>query len=167
MIRILAGLAACGLCACASGPQRIAGASPEAMPKIVARPLGLVFAGMDTNGDGVTSRVELSAATPVLFAKGDTDGSGSMRPIELEAFTVTYLGTRDTALGTGSFDSNADGAVDEAEFSAFLRRAFEEADTSGDGALQRAEFIDTVLPGVLGGGRIGSADQPGRSANII
>ncbi|MEM1379723.1 MAG: hypothetical protein AAGH41_03765 [Pseudomonadota bacterium] len=141
--------------ACSSGGAERAAreANEAAMPRVIAEPMGLLFAGMDTNGDAETSRAEAEFAVPKVFAAADADKNGILRPIEFQAFAIKYLGTNNTALAAQSFDQNLNGQVTAAEFTGFLLTRFEETDTSGDGVLQRSEFIETIQPGVRGNGQ--------------
>jgi len=147
-LRLAGFTALAALAACASRPE--AGAPRDLLPQIVSQPTGLLFAGMDTNHDGDTTKAEMRAASPLIFARVDTDGSGAIRAIELQEFAATYLGTRDTPIGVEQFDRNADRQVNEAEMLGYLSRTFDAADENGDGLLQRSEFIKTVQPGIRG-----------------
>ncbi|MEM9837595.1 MAG: hypothetical protein AAF830_00425 [Pseudomonadota bacterium] len=130
------------------------------MPRVVAQPLGLLFAGMDANGDAETSRAEVEIAVPKIFASTDTDENGLLRPIEFQAFAIRYLGTNDTALATRSFDRNLNGEVTEFEFTGYLMTMFDRADKNRDGILQRSEFVETIEPqGMRGGGGGGPGGQ--------
>ncbi|NRA29474.1 MAG: hypothetical protein HRU11_04355 [Parvularculaceae bacterium] len=156
----LAALTTLGLAAaCSSGPE--AGAPRDLLPKIVSQPQGLLFAGMDSNHDGETSRAEVRAAAPLIFARVDTDNSGAVRAIELQEFAATYLGTRDTPIGVEQFDRNADRQVNEDEMLGYLFRLFDKADENDDDTLQRSEFVDTIQPGVRNGRGQGPQGSPG------
>lgn len=86
----------------------------------------------DPNGDGVTTKDELTAASAARFAQFDTNKDGKIDAAEMEAIGQ---GGRMVARA----DADGDGAVTQAEMLAATAARFDRVDTNHDGKIDAAE----------------------------
>lgn len=134
------------LAACARGSGRDLGYAPV-VPTVIATPVALFFAGIDSDRDLATSQAELTAALEAGFVAADDDRDGSITIIATTRLLEQWLGTRDSLLSSPSFDGNGDNAVSRAEFDAAFTREFTALDDDNDGRLTRAELITVTIGG--------------------
>ena len=99
---------------------------------------------IDTNGDGVISMDEMTAARERLFRNLDRNGDGVIDQKEIENARQAIKDRAETAqarLGNRwrRLDTNGDGKVSEQEFASSMP-LFELADRNGDGKLSADEI---------------------------
>jgi Ca2+-binding EF-hand superfamily protein len=98
------------------------------------------FENADSNGDGVLSLDEFKAARAEAFSKRDRNGDGALDETDLTRGQAARPRLRAAMKQRlDAFDANQDGKVTQEEFVAGGIRAFERADTNGDGALDANE----------------------------
>ena len=102
---------------------------------------------IDTNGDGVISKDEMTAARERLFKRLDRNGDGVIDEKEMESARQAIKDRAEVAqarLGNRwrRMDTNGDGKVSEQEFASSMP-LFDLVDRNGDGRLS-ADEIATV-----------------------
>lgn len=153
MRKMLALAAMLALALPAAGHARKKPAFDPAMlsaPTISARPVALMIAAFDSDGDGVVTRVEYDAGIERSFRHGDQDSDGSMSLIELGNWALHWLGDRGAIPGQYDFDRDGDDRVSEAEYKTEFARRFLELDRNRDGLLVRSELILLSRPRAIG-----------------
>jgi hypothetical protein len=130
--------------ACASdGPRGRRG--PEAPRPVaeaeVAEPVALMLAGLDSNGDTVVDRSELSAGAARAFRAADADRSGEVSLIELANWSRAWLGSTSARPGRFDFDRDQSDSISAGEMAAEFMRRFARLDTDRDDRLQRSELL--------------------------
>ncbi len=130
--------------------------APAAEPPatMVAAPLALAIAGFDADGDGRTSRAELTAGVARSFAQVDTAHAGKLRYLDYADWALRYLGDRNALPSPYEADTDGDDAVSLAELQAAFAGAFARLDVDHDGYVSRAELL-TIREGR-------APDEPGR-----
>ena len=130
-------------------------------PKI-ARPVALLFTGMDANRDLLVTRDELDAAIDAEFARADVDGSGVITGFEMIDWSKLVLGDGEALPDLRSMDTDMNYTVTPFEFATGLRHEFDRLDKNSDKVLTRAELLmdaPTRMQGG-GGGASGGGQQP-------
>ena len=115
-----------------------AGQPPATM---VAAPIAVAIAGFDADGDGRTSRAELTAGVARSFASIDTAHAGKLRYLDYADWALRYLGDRNALPSPFEADTDGDDAVSLAELQAAFASAFDRLDTDHDGYVSRAELL--------------------------
>lgn len=161
-VLVLAGALSLFACASQPAPLFVEGDGEEPQRRLefagglVASPISLVMTDFDADRNRATTRAELDvgmdAAWPGLDANGDGEASG----IEFADWARDVMGS-DTAIpGRVAFDSNANGMISRGEFIAGLSVEFTRLDADSDGAIDRAELVRLVMPGMSVGPRPGA-----------
>lgn len=162
---VLAGLAT----ACASGPPGPPGGEGARGPGMsggllqeakIARPIALLFVGMDSNRDLVLDREELEAAIPHEFAGADTDQSGVLTGFELVDRCTRMMGDKEAQPDLRAMDTDMNYTVTLHEFTVALRHEFERMDRNQDGVLTRAEMLMDAPRQQMGGPSQGGQGAP-------
>jgi Ca2+-binding EF-hand superfamily protein len=116
-----------------------------------------MFGRSDTNGDGFVSKEEFAAGRTTMFAKLDANGDGAIDQAELdkarEAFHQRTQKSTDTASNPAPkpdgkhhgglmkrMDTDGDGKITAAEFTAAGEQMFAKLDDNGDGKLAQDEM---------------------------
>ena len=160
-----AALTACCLVAgCASGPPEgpPRGGSPGGgmlQESKVARPVALLFTGMDANHDFVVTLDELDAAINGEFARADVDGSGAVTGFEMVDWGKTVLGDGEALPDLRAMDADMNYTVTPREFAVGLRHEFDRLDKDGDKMLTRAELLIETPARMHGGGIVAESGQ--------
>jgi EF-hand domain pair len=102
------------------------------------------FSRLDADQDGTVTLAEMNDLKSAQFARADKDGNGKVDPTEMAAIRDRMAKLRATVnsaadLGLARMDSDGDGAVSLAEYTA-RAPIFVLMDGDGDGAVTRAEF---------------------------
>jgi hypothetical protein len=99
--------------------------------------------GMDSNGDAAISRSEFEASTSRHFVEADRDGDGQLTREEVAAAEQARHEREQARRQHEHFrrmDTDADGIVDSAEFSAMAVGHFDHMDANGDGLVDASEW---------------------------
>lgn len=106
----------------------------------IARPVSMLFAGMDADHDMIVSRNEVDAMAGVNWNRlaGSKD---TITALTLAGWLESALGSPDAQPSTVAFDNNFDGQITRLEFETRLQAEFSELDTSKDGRLTRDELV--------------------------
>ncbi len=115
--------------------------APEPPATMVAAPVAMAIAGFDADGDGRTSRAELTAGVARSFASVDTAHAGKLRYLDYADWALRYLGDRNALPSPFEVDTDGDNAVSLAELQAAFAGAFGRLDTDRDGYVSRAELL--------------------------
>lgn len=142
-------LLAGSLAACASGPDKRpprggGGERPgaAAFQGQAMKPVALLFAAMDRDGDLIVDGQELIGGIDQEWQR--FSDSGAARAIKFEDWALMTLGTRDALPSFAAFDRNLDGKISQQEFDDRIRGEFTELDKNGDGRLERSELVFRV-----------------------
>lgn len=115
-----------------------------------------MFAKMDANSDGRIDEADRAARMQARFDRIDADDSGAISPDEFAAMHAErggeraergkhrrggHHGMRGGMRGAmmGNADTDGNGAITQAEFSAAMLARFDAADSDGDGTISAAE----------------------------
>jgi len=129
--------------ACTSRPQpprngAAQGERPSVQGGMIARPVALLFAGMDVDHDHVIDEAELANG---ITRDWQAMGEKTVSALALAEWSVYALGDADALPNHIAFDRNFDGQVSEAEFRARLISEFAQLDKDHDQQLTRAELL--------------------------
>ncbi len=138
--------------------QRAAGAERAT---IYVEPVGMLIAALDADGDGRTSRAELTAGVERTFRAIDTSNSGKLGYIAFADWAERFLGDRTALPSPFAVDRNGDNAITPAELQAAIAHEFDRFDVNHDGAVTRAELL-TIRDRPGGGERSGTRGRGGR-----
>lgn len=128
----------------------------------VARPVALLFAGMDTDRDYIIAQDELAAAIVREWASLPQGAQGNVPAIAIADWAGTVLGDPEALPNHLAFDVNLDGQVSETEFRTRLTGEFAQLDRDHDGRLTRAEMLrDLPVRSQSQGGGMPSGGMPG------
>lgn len=117
------------------------GEGARALGGKVARPIGLLFAGMDMNQDHVIDESELENGILHDWQGFKLSGHAGVSALAMAEWSAYALGDADALPNNIAFDSNFDGQVSESEFRARLISEYAELDTNHDRRLTRAELL--------------------------
>lgn len=116
----------------------LAGAPALAAPGITL-PLRLLFAVVDSNGDGTVTKAEAHVLSDRIFAQIDTARRGSFTEADVTALRVRLGGSpKDAAEAHKIFtqiDANHDGKITAREWTARADKEFAGLDTNHDGTI--------------------------------
>lgn len=101
------------------------------------RPISLVFADMDRNGDKQLSRTELDTGVEKEWASFDRDPSA----IYFSKWSQKTLGSTDASPTFMMFDKDLNGVISKSEFGALFADRFTRYDKDTNGLLDRSELI--------------------------
>lgn len=143
--KLIVALAAGGLLlsACASKPERRGppqdrqGQGPARTSGTFVKPVGLLFAGMDKNGDAIVTRPELDAGIQAEWSNFDRNPSAAY----FSAWSIQKLGSTDALPTFMMFDKNFNGVISAEEFSERLKIEFTQVDKDNNGRLERSEML--------------------------
>ena len=132
-----------------AAPQRAPGqTAPATAPPVaqspatmIASPMAMAIAGFDADGDGRTSRAELTAGIARSFAAIDTAHRGKLRYLDYADWALRWLGDRNALPSPLELDTDGDDAVSLAEVQARFAAEFDRLDTDHDGYVSRAELL--------------------------
>lgn len=154
---------------CASGPPggppsgadgRMPGASLQEAK--IARPIALLFVGLDSNRDLTLDREEFEAAIPREFAGADADQSGLLTGFELVDWGVKMMGGKEAQPDLRAMDNDMNYTVTLHEFTVVLRHEFDRMDRNQDGVLTRAEMLTDAPRQQMGGPAQGGGSPQGQ-----
>ena len=125
----------------------------------VARPVALLFTGMDANHDFVVTLDELNTAIDGEFARADSDGSGVVTGFEMMDWGKTALGDGEALPDLRAMDTDMNYTVTPREFAVGLQHEFDRLDNDGDKMLTRAELLIDTPARMHGGGTVPEGGQ--------
>jgi hypothetical protein len=108
---------------------------------MVAEPIAMAIAGFDADGDGRTTRAELTAGVARSVAFIDTGRTGMLRYLDYADWALRFLGDRNALPSPFDVDRNGDDKVSLAELQAAFAAAFDRFDLDHDGVATRAELL--------------------------
>lgn len=144
----LVALSALALTACAGGPQKgprgggERGGGDTGFEGYAAKPVALLFAGMDQNDDLTVSGDELISGIDREWERLAT--APAIGALEYGRWATSTLGSADALPSFISFDRDLNGRISELEFDDRLRAEFSDLDKDQNGVLDRAELIFRV-----------------------
>lgn len=97
------------------------------------------FKKLDTDGNGSISQAELDAAGASHFKKIDANGDGYITAEEIQSARKKRREER-AARFLKKKDTDGDGKLSQAEFTAHKGNLMKRADTDGDGEISKAEW---------------------------
>lgn len=122
-----------------SQPPSASQAQPPAT--MVVEPVAMLLATWDTDGDGRTTRAELSAGVRRSFAAFDPARTGKLGYLAFADWAERWLGDRNALPSPFEVDADGDNQITPVELEAQLARTFVRLDRNHDGALTRAELL--------------------------
>lgn len=164
---IISLLALTSAAACASGPPGPPGGGPPGegpggrqgallQEAKIARPIAILFTGLDANRDLVLDKAELEAAIPLEFDRADVDRSGVLTGFEMADWCRLVLGDKEALPDMRAMDTDLNYTVTPQEFAAALRHEFDRMDKDQDGRITRAELLMDAPRGMQHGGGEGA-----------
>ena len=106
------------------------------------RPIGLLFASMDTDGRAGLSRAELEAGAEREWAV--LSSGAKVSAIDYGNWALSVMGSREVMPNFLSFDSDFNGGLTKREFENGLMREFDRADENEDGLVSRQETTYSI-----------------------
>ena len=106
------------------------------------RPIGLLFASMDTDGRAGLSRAELEAGAEKEWAV--LNSGAKVSAIDYGNWALSVMGSREVMPNFLSFDSDFNGGLTKKEFKNGLMREFDRADENRDGIVSREETTYSI-----------------------
>lgn len=146
---LVAGVLSAGSVAAQTKPAAPAAPVAPAQPTatIVAEPAAVFIAACDQDGDGRTTRAELTACVARSFARIDTAKTGSIGYIGYADWALLWLGDRNALPSPFGVDANQDNRITPDELQAEFVRLFDRYDLDRDGSVTRAEVL-TIRSGL-------------------
>ena len=128
-------------------------AQPPQQPPatMVVEPIAMAIVGWDADGDGRTSRAELTAGVRRSFAAVGGTETAPLGYLAFADWAERWLGDRNALPSPFEVDADGDGKVSLAELQAALARIFARLDRNNDGFVTRAEAL-TIRAQVNGPG---------------
>lgn len=131
---------------------------------IVARPIGLLFATMDTDRNTYVDAAELADGIALEWER--LSGGGKVGALDFEPWSMAVFGSSNTLPSFIVFDRDLNGVLTPAEFEDRLRDEFGQLDKDGNGMLDRSELVFRIAGRTgeaggyqQGGGRRGGGDR--------
>ncbi|KJS35439.1 MAG: hypothetical protein VR74_16470 [Hyphomonas sp. BRH_c22] len=107
----------------------------------IARPVALLFSGMDRDQNHVIDEAELAHGIAHEWKGFSNKGRAGVSALSLAEWSVCALGDADALPNHTAFDANFDGEVSEAEFRNRLTSEFARLDRDHDLRLTRPEML--------------------------
>lgn len=130
---------------CTSSPDKRRGDRSREQPAhaigLVASPVAVLFATMDTNNDRVISQSEINTGLASEWSFADTDANGSVTPFEASNWAKASLGSTTALPNRLSFDTDLNAIVTELEFSQRIQLEFDLLDLDHNAELTRDELF--------------------------
>lgn len=106
------------------------------------RPIGLVFASMDTDGQAGLSKTELETGIEKEWKV--LNSGAKVSAIDYGNWALSVMGSSEVMPNFLSFDSNFNGGMTKTEFRNGLRNEFARADENEDGIVSREELTYSI-----------------------
>jgi hypothetical protein len=108
---------------------------------LVVEPVAMAIAAFDSDGDGRTSRAELTAGVARSFAAIDATHSGSLGYIAFADWSTRWLGDPNALPSPFEVDTDGDNRITLGELQAAMARVFARLDADKDGFVTRKECL--------------------------
>lgn len=108
---------------------------------LVVEPAAMFIVACDADGDGRTSRAELTACIARTFATVGSAGTGSIGYIAYADWQVRWLGSQGALPSPFEVDRDGDNRITLDEVQRQFSKLFSRYDRDGDGAVTRAEAL--------------------------
>lgn len=108
---------------------------------LVVEPVAMAIAAFDADGDGRTSRAELTAGVARSFTAIDTAHGGSIGYIDFADWSTRWLGDPNALPSPFEVDSDGDNRITLPELQAAMARVFARLDVDKDGFVTRKECL--------------------------
>lgn len=128
----------------------------------VARPVALLFTGMDLDQNHVVDPAELSSGIAQEWASLPRSSHEMVSSIAMSEWAAHALGNAEALPNPIAFDVNMDGQVSQEEFETRLREEFARLDRDHDGRLTRAEMLSDLPSRSDSRGGMPGGQPPGR-----
>ncbi|VVS97422.1 Calcium-binding protein [Sphingomonas sp. EC-HK361] len=120
--------------------------APPAIPQLppatmVVEPAGMLIAACDSDGDGKTTRAELTSCVKRGFDAIDSEHKGSIGYIGFADWAERWLGDRNALPSPFETDADGDNRITLGELEAKMAEIFARLDRDHDGAVTRAELL--------------------------
>jgi Ca2+-binding EF-hand superfamily protein len=132
----------------------------ELQESMIARPIGLLFVGFDTNDDLSTTSAELAAGLKVEFARADVNKDGFISNFEMIDWSTLMMGDKEAQPDYRTMNADLGQSVSPEEFTKAFQHDFTMMDKDGDGRLTRAEMLMTAP-------RMGGFGEPGGGGGMM
>ena len=127
----------------------------------VARPVALLFAGMDSDHDHTIDRAELSSGIVSEWDALPVSARDTVPSLAIADWATTALGDAEALPNQIAFDVNLDGQISREEFGTRLTEEFDRLDRDHDGSLTRAEMLADLPRRAQERGGMGTRPQGG------
>jgi len=133
----------------------------------IARPVALLFAGMDLDHDHIIDQKEISGGIAREWAALPVSARGTVSSVAITDWAAKALGDTEALPNPIAFDINLDGQVSEEEFRNRLAEAFDRLDRDQDGRVTHSEMLANLPQramnrGGVQGGPGGGGGRPPR-----
>ena len=115
--------------------------SPQTPATMVVEPVAMMIAGLDADGDGVTTRAEMEAGVRRSFEAIDAARAGSLRYLAFADWAQRFLGDRNALPSPFDVDRAGDGQVTLDELQSQFSRLYSRFNTDGGDGITRAELL--------------------------
>ncbi|MHA6720146.1 EF-hand domain-containing protein [Sphingomonas sp. RS6] len=121
--------------------------STDAQPPatVIAEPVALMIAGLDSDGDARVTRAEFEAGLRRSFDSADSAHSGAIGYIAYSDWSERWMGDRNTLPSPFEIDRDGDNRISWDEFHDRFEQVFARFDKDRDGVLVRTELV-TIRP---------------------
>ncbi|WP_010544454.1 EF-hand domain-containing protein [Sphingomonas elodea] len=151
-MRLFLLLAACTAALPAAAQERVAQppivpGAPAAQPQatVIAEPVALLIAGLDSDGDARVTRAEFDAGLKRSFDSADTSHSGGLGYIAYSDWSLRWMGDRNTLPSPFELDRDGDNKVSWGELQDRFAQIWTRFDKNKDGVIERSELV-TIRP---------------------
>ena len=114
--------------------------SPQTPATIVVEPVAMMIAGLDADGDGVTTRTEMETGVRRSF-EAIAGSAPGIRYLAFADWALRYLGDRNALPSPFDVDRGGDGQVTLDELQSQFSRLYSRFNTDGTEGITRAELL--------------------------
>lgn len=114
--------------------------SPQTPATMVVEPVAMMIAGLDADGDGLTTRAEMETGVERSFRSIAGTAAG-VRYLSFADWSLRYLGDRNALPSPFDVDRGGDGQVTLDELQSQFSRLYSRFNTDGTDGISRAELL--------------------------